>query len=213
MKICKNCGQEIDDKAVVCVKCGASAKVKKPIFKKWWFWALIVFVTIAIIAASSSSEDAKTNNNVDSNSTTSNAEQSNSTGESQKPSIPEEFAGDFPLEVSASIADNVIGMPELTCNIKNNTDKEIAAVQLYFIPVDVYGEEVNTIFTTNKLYTDKGISAYSSYTSSWSLLDDEIKSGDLYVYSVYYTDGTEWGDKDSSVSRIKKYGYKYRAEN
>ena len=45
------------------------------------------------------------------------------------------------------------------------------------------------------------------------MLDSEIKSGDVYVYSVYFSDGSEWGDKDASVSNIKKYGYKTKVES
>ncbi len=54
--ICKNCKQEIDNKAAVCVNCGC--KVKKPIYKKWWFWCIVVIVVI--IVASGSGEE-KTN--------------------------------------------------------------------------------------------------------------------------------------------------------
>lgn len=53
--ICKQCKKEIDKKAVVCVHCGC--KVKKPIYKKWWFWTLIVIICIA---ASSGNSDNKT---------------------------------------------------------------------------------------------------------------------------------------------------------
>lgn len=57
---CKNCGNEIDDKAVICPQCGVKtdkAKVKKSIFKKWWFWVLIV-VVVAIIAGSAGGESS-----------------------------------------------------------------------------------------------------------------------------------------------------------
>lgn len=55
---CKNCGQEIDKKAVVCTGCGC--KIKKPFYKKWWFW-LIVVVVIAITGSSSGGSDNSTN--------------------------------------------------------------------------------------------------------------------------------------------------------
>lgn len=55
---CKNCGQEIDKKAVVCTGCGC--KIKKPFYKKWWFW-LIVVVVIAIAGSSSGGSDNSTN--------------------------------------------------------------------------------------------------------------------------------------------------------
>lgn len=127
-------------------------------------------------------------------------------------SIPEEFVDTCPVEVSSSMYDNIIGVPEVKCTFKNNTDKEIAAIKLYFLPRDVYGADVNTIFTTNELYTDNPITAGGSSSRSWQLLDEEIKSGDVYVYSVYFSDGTEWGNKEASVSDIKKYAYKISAK-
>ena len=45
-KICKNCGQPVDKKAVVCTSCGV--RIKKPLFKKWWFWVIIAIVAIVI---------------------------------------------------------------------------------------------------------------------------------------------------------------------
>ena len=43
---CKNCGNEVNKKAVICPSCGC--KIKKPIFKKWWFWVIIVILVILI---------------------------------------------------------------------------------------------------------------------------------------------------------------------
>lgn len=140
--------------------------------------------------------------------------ESESLGEGQAPqvstetSVPTEFSDACPVEVSSSMYDNIIGVPEIKCTLKNNTDKEIAAIKLYFVPRNVYGEDVNSIFTTNELYTDNTIAPGASCSRNWQLLDSEIKSGDVYVYSVYFSDGTEWGDKDASVSDIKKYAYK-----
>ena len=57
--ICKKCGQEVDKKAVVCTQCGC--KIKKPIFKKWWFWAIVVVVVIAIANSSGNNETAPKN--------------------------------------------------------------------------------------------------------------------------------------------------------
>ncbi len=73
MKVCKNCGQEVDKKAIVCVNCGASLKVKKPVFKKWWFWAVIVVVLIIVIASGSGDKET-TNNNDKSNDETVNTQ-------------------------------------------------------------------------------------------------------------------------------------------
>ena len=63
-KTCKNCGQSVDKKAVVCTSCGV--KIKKPIFKKWWFWVIIVVAVIAI--ASSGGNDSE--NNIENNTNT-----------------------------------------------------------------------------------------------------------------------------------------------
>lgn len=51
---CKKCGQEVDKKAVVCTQCGC--KIKKPIFKKWWFWVLVVTITIIVSSGNIESE-------------------------------------------------------------------------------------------------------------------------------------------------------------
>ena len=56
---CKNCGQEVDKKAVVCTQCGC--KIKKSVFKKWWFWAIIVIVVIAIASSSGNNESTPKN--------------------------------------------------------------------------------------------------------------------------------------------------------
>ena len=55
---CKNCQKEIDKKAAVCIHCGC--KVKKPVFKKWWFWVIVAIVVI-VIASSSGNTETETN--------------------------------------------------------------------------------------------------------------------------------------------------------
>lgn len=67
MRNCPKCGNEVDDKAILCVSCGTPLKVKKPIFKKWWFWVIIVIVVIAITSATGGSD---TNSNLDNNTIT-----------------------------------------------------------------------------------------------------------------------------------------------
>ncbi|MBE6605410.1 MAG: SHOCT domain-containing protein [Ruminococcaceae bacterium] len=125
---------------------------------------------------------------------------------------PEEFSSEIPISLSGKMYDNIIGVPELSLSITNNTDKNISAIKLYFSPRDVYGEDVTGIFVTNELYTDTTISARSSTTKAWQLLESTIKSGDVYVYSIYFEDGTEWGNKTAALSDIKKYGYKLKVK-
>lgn len=57
--ICKKCGKEMDNGAVMCTNCGNMLK-KKPLYKKWWFWVLIVLAVIVIsaIGGGDSSEDS-----------------------------------------------------------------------------------------------------------------------------------------------------------
>lgn len=57
---CKACGQEMAKSAKACPHCGA--KNKKPIFKKWWFWAIIVVLFIAIISSASNTDNKKETN-------------------------------------------------------------------------------------------------------------------------------------------------------
>ena len=58
---CKVCGEEIAKSAKTCPKCGA--KVKKPIYKKWWFIAIvIVAIIIAISSAGGSKDTTETTN-------------------------------------------------------------------------------------------------------------------------------------------------------
>ena len=130
---------------------------------------------------------------------------------SSEKSIPEEFSSDFPLDIKAALYDNILGFPELKCEIKNNSSKEISAIKLHFEPRNVYGEKSENIFTTKNLDTDNSILSGETAQLTWQLLDQDIKSGDLYIYSIYFSDGTEWGDKTASESIIKKYGFKLNA--
>lgn len=62
MTNCKTCGAEIAKNANACPNCGA--KVKKPIFKKWWFWVIIVIIIFGIIgSAGGDSTDPKEETN------------------------------------------------------------------------------------------------------------------------------------------------------
>ncbi len=118
------------------------------------------------------------------------------------------FKDEFPVEVSARIEDNILGMPEIKCRVNNVTDKNICALQLYFEPYDVYGDEVNSILVTKKLdYTDT-IPANTSKQIEFGVLGSDVKSGTLYIYSVYFDDKSEWGNRSATESDILKYAYK-----
>ncbi len=59
-KFCEKCGKPMLNNAVMCMSCGA--KVKKPIFKEWWFWLIIAVVIIALGNAGNNSTETPTNN-------------------------------------------------------------------------------------------------------------------------------------------------------
>lgn len=52
---CKNCGGEMDLKDKVCPSCGA--KVKRPLYEKWWFWLIVAIISISIISSIVGSDD------------------------------------------------------------------------------------------------------------------------------------------------------------
>ena len=53
MTTCKTCQAQIAKSAKKCPYCGA--KIKKPIYKKWWFWLILILLFAG--AGSSGSED------------------------------------------------------------------------------------------------------------------------------------------------------------
>ena len=118
------------------------------------------------------------------------------------------FAGDCGIEATAHMKNNqYVNHPELTINIANESGKNIAAIKFLAIPYDVYGEEIKSFATQKGLFTDDMIKAGASKKLSYGpFLLQNIKSVKLYVYSVYFTDGSKWGDKDASERDAIRYG-------
>lgn len=112
------------------------------------------------------------------------------------------FDGDSGINASAEISNNIINFPELEITIRNMTDKEISAIKFYAVPQDVYGEKITSWKTENRLKTDEAIAAGETTTISYQLIDQSVDMVTLYVYSVYFSDGTEWGDRDAAASTI-----------
>ena len=193
MCTCKACGQEMAKSAKNCPHCGA--KNKKPIYTKWWFW----FVVVIFIgtAASAGGESESSNSSV-------NAGTNQGQTKATVAAVASVFDGDCGIVASAEIGNNIINFPELSITITNTSSKEISAIQFYAVPYDVYGDEIKGWTTQSKLYTDEPISAGSTTTKSYQLIEQSVKTVKLYVYSVYFADGTEWGDKDATTSKILK---------
>lgn len=55
---CKHCMRQIDDNSDFCPACGKSQRtpVKKPIYKRWWFWIIVVFLFIGFSGGSGEPE-------------------------------------------------------------------------------------------------------------------------------------------------------------
>ncbi len=194
---CRTCGAEMAASAKSCPACGA--KNKPPIYARVWFWLLIIFVVLPTVGTI-----VGTINSVNSNDTSNEATSSDSNNVvSNKVST---FEGDCGIAATAEMGSSIIGYPTLSISITNTTEKDIAAIQFYAIPYDVYGNEITGWTSQNKLYTDNGISAGQTKSIHYDFIEDSIKTVKLYVYSVYFSDGTEWGDKDATKSTILSNG-------
>ena len=131
---------------------------------------------------------------------------SSSAADSSTVSSRSVFDGDCGVAVSAEMGETIIGLPELTISITNTTSKTISAIQFYAVPLDVYGEEISGWTAQNKLYTDTAIEAGASTSISYQLIEDSVKTVRLYIYSVFFSDGTEWGNREATKSTILKQG-------
>ena len=112
------------------------------------------------------------------------------------------FDGDSGIYASARFGRNSLDYPEIEISIANTTQKEIAAVKFYVVPFDVYGEEIRNFAIENEILSDIAIPVGKTTEISEMLLDNDVKTIELYVYSVYFSDGTEWGNKDAKRSEI-----------
>ena len=176
-------------------------RAKKPFYKKWWIWALGLLIALAAIGSNGTST-ASPDTGGQQNSTVSPGT-NNMVDSSAKNDV---FSGSCGISATAEMGTDIIGQPTVTVSITNTSEKDIRAIQFYAVPVDVYGDELKGVFTQNKLYTDDSISAGSSDSITYQFLDNHVKSIKLYVYSVYFSDGTEWGDKDATKSVVMKKG-------
>lgn len=193
MTTCKACGHEIAKSAKVCPQCGA--KNKKPIFTRWWFW-LIAAIIIGTAAGSGGGNTTSSNDPTI---------PSSETGKAPTVSaVASVFDGECGISASAEIGNNVINYPELAITVTNTSDKEIAAIKFYAVPYDVYGDEIKSWTTQSELYTDTPIASGKTTTVSYQLIEQSVKTVKLYVYSVYFADGTEWGNRNATKAEILK---------
>ena len=131
---------------------------------------------------------------------------SSSTPAPQKTPTPDRFQDSVDLEFYADMGEDIIGCPELTVSVINHSEYDVKAIQFYVIPYDVYGEKIDSFLTTEKLYTDTTIPAGESNTCSFSMLDSSVKTVKLYAYSILFSNGEEWGDRNAVKTTILKKG-------
>ena len=196
MKKCDTCGAEIAESAKRCPACGA--KNKKPIYKRVWFWGCVVIAMLCVAGGAIGSEGNTKEKTV----------QPVSSEAVVKEDVSEKdsFQGECGIKASAHMGKSMINYPELQISVANKTKKEISAIKFYAVPYDVYGDEFKGWTSQKYLYTNDPIAAGKSTTLTYQLIEDSVKTVKLYVYRVYYADGTEWGDKDAFESEILEKG-------
>lgn len=216
---CSKCGKEIASNATHCPHCGTpvvlpyvqavpayapekSGCAKKILYAMGALFALGVFGSI-IGGAENVKSDGKT--------ATAAPEAQQEPVPSPKPS---RFSADCGISASAHLkSDEFINHPHLCISVKNVSAKNIAAIQFYAVPYDVYGKDLSSsLFSQKRLHTDDLIPVGGSKKLNYGpFIDQQMKSVKLYVYSVYFDDGSEWGDKDATRSEILKYGKQIEA--
>ena len=130
---CNSCGKEVDNTAKNCPGCGA--KIKKPIYKKIWFWVIIVILVVGI-ASSGNSESSK--NSSSENSSSNNNKKTTTKDESL---VLEE--GHTGSADEYGISYNIEGY------VKNNSDKEYSYVQIEFTAYDAEGNVLDSCLDNN----------------------------------------------------------------
>ena len=172
--------------------------------KRIWLGVLIILAAILLIGFVSDSNGQDDQHSGENRRVQPAA--SSSAADSSTVSSRSVFDGDCGVAVSAEMGETIIGFPELTISITNTTSKTISAIQFYAVPLDVYGEEITGWTAQNKLYTDTAIEAGASTSISYQLIEDSVKTVRLYIYSVFFSDGTEWGNREATKSTILKQG-------
>ena len=219
---CSKCGKEIPDNHAFCDKCGAPTAVPQTVCvqnapanangkKVGCGCAVIAFVAVMAIVGIATNAEKTTSENNTTNEQTHGAVEINkvekTTAAATTPSVSK-FDGDCGIHALAHMSSDIINHPQLKVALRNTTNKDIAAIKFLAVPYDVYGEEIkNSLFTQEYLYTDDLLPAGKKKTITYGpFILQNIKKVKLFVYSVYFEDGTEWGDKDATRSEILKSG-------
>ncbi len=120
------------------------------------------------------------------------------------------FAGICPVEIHVTYY--TLGQT-LTIKQTNQGGKTIAAIKYLIVVYNIYGEILQQYgygaSALTATYDNLNINPGGNCTGDWELRGfSDGKSLDIYIYSVYYTDNTEWGSHNLSVTDIKNYAPK-----
>ncbi|MBQ9789241.1 MAG: hypothetical protein IJW31_06580 [Lentisphaeria bacterium] len=118
----------------------------------------------------------------------------------------QKFDGACKISARAILKRNTLEMPEIIITGTNNGHKTIKAIQFHLVPYNVYGEQLANILNENNFYLDYSVVPNGIISKKEVFLNKDIKTGKLFIYHVYYDDGTEWGDRKAPSSIIQQYG-------
>ena len=155
MEKCKTCGTEIAKSAKTCPSCGA--KVKKPIYTKWWIWLIaVIIIGSAIGSTGDKSQPAPSNStaktekneeimyNIGDIVTTKNCEVTIS-NVSEKMQVGSQYFNKSPAEGGVYVA--------VDWSVKNTSEKPISSFSIPSIYiVDKNGTKYNTDVEASTYY-------------------------------------------------------------
>ncbi len=156
-----------------------------PLYKKPWFWILLL-TAIAITAINAiniyqPSKDSVHNDPHD------------------------RFNDDCKISATASINKSSTGMQELTLFVTNLTGKNIASFNFFAFPSSIY-KKLEKTAPQSHTYKGVEIPSGSSVFSSHQFIKNYHGDVKLYIYSVDFSDGSQWGDKTATSGAIRKNG-------
>ena len=105
----------------------------------------------------------------------------------------------------------------LIISVTNDSDKQIKAIKYMVIVYDAYGEVVKKYdygaTEISLTYDSRALNSHDSSLGKWTLNGfEDGRSLDIYIYDVYYSDGSEWGSREITVDGIKAYATKIHKE-
>ncbi len=116
------------------------------------------------------------------------------------------FSTSCPISIKPtfSTSDN-----SLDIRATNNSGKTISAIKYYIFPYNAYGENIKRygysdecVFAIDDHTTLSG----KSYTTFWRISGfSGVKTLKIYIASVYFEDGSEWGSRDAHANVVEVF--------